>query len=383
MIRRLPLILSVLLLLVQCSPTKQIEKRYTSDDKFVFDLINRLKKNPNDEEAARLLPEAYRQAAEVRKNINKSTFDNMNEGDRWIEISKQLMVAQQLYEEIRSNPSIRKIVPDPWDPGVRIQEAKQNAAAEYYAQGQQYLANNNRPDAQKAYDLFVKANNAYPNYKDVRDLMQQSQDLATIKVVIDPVNYDRYGWRHWGFQDDYLQYRITRDLNSSSYRYVKFYTTEEARRMNIKPERVVSLVFTDLYIGSVYNDNYTINRSKQIKTGETKTNPPQPIYEEIKATVHVSRRLLQSRASLECRIYDFASGRNILFDRFPDDYTWKNESARYTGDSRALEQSDWTLINGSNNNVPIPTREELARRLVDNCYSRLLSRIRNGVSFDY
>jgi hypothetical protein len=370
------------LLLTACSPTKQIEKRYTPDDKLVFDLIERLKKNPDDAEAAKQLPEAYEQAAEVRKNINSNTFNNMNEGDRWIEISKQLLVAQQLYSEIKGNPAISKIIPNPWDPTLKIQEAKQKAAEEYYNQGQQYLTYNNRPYARKAYDMFVKANNAYPNYKDVREMMEQSKLLATIKVVVNQVNYDNYGWNYWGFSNDYLQYKITRDLNNSSYRDVKFYSEDEARRANIRPDRVVNLTFTDLYIGQLFNDRYSIDRSKQIEVGQTKTNPPQPIYETVKATVYVTRRVLQSRASLECRIYDWASSRNILFDRFPDNHTWKDESARYTGDKRALEQSDWNLINNSSNSNP-PSSNELAQRLIDNCYNQLLSRIKNGVSFDY
>jgi hypothetical protein len=375
--------LFTLLLLFGCSPTKQIEKRYTSDDKLVFDLIERLKKNANDAEAARLLPDAYRQASEVRKNINRNTFENMSEGDRWIEISKQLLVAQQMYEQIRSTPAVRNIIPDPWDPTIRIQEAKQKAAEEYYIQGQEYLGYNNRPYAQKAYDMFVKANNAYPNYKDVRNLMNEAQQLSMIKVLVKPVNYYNNGWGYWGFNNDYLQYKMVRDLNNSSYRNVRFYTDADISSQRIQPDRMVELNFTDLYIGTVLNDQYSINRSKQIQTGETKSNPPQPIFETVKATVYVTRRVLQSRASLECRIYDWANGRTILSDRFPDNYTWKQESARYNGDSRALEPSDWALINGGNSNYNPPSRYELAQRLVDNCYNQLLSRIRSGVSFDY
>jgi hypothetical protein len=133
-------------------------------------------------------------------------------------------------------------------------------------------------------------------------------------------------------------------------------------------------------VGQVYNDDYTINRSKQIQTGETKAEPPQPIYETVHAIVYVTRRIMESHASLECRIYDQATGSNILFDRFPDNYAWRQESARYTGDSRALETSDLTLINNQPNNS-FPARNEITQRLVDNCYSSLLSRIRNGVTF--
>ena len=63
-------ILSMVFLLA-CSSSKQIQKRYTPDDQLVFDLIERLKKNPNDADAAKQLPEAYKQAAEVRKKMER------------------------------------------------------------------------------------------------------------------------------------------------------------------------------------------------------------------------------------------------------------------------------------------------------------------------
>lgn len=370
-----------LLLFAGCSSTRQIEKRYTNDDKTVFDLLNRLKKNANDDEAARLLPGAYRQAADLRKNINKNTYANMNEGDRWMEIAKQLEVALQMYAEIKSNAAALKAVPEPWDPTLKIQEAKQNAAEEYYNQAQAYLADNTKAGAQKAYDLFIKTNQAYPNYRDVKSKIEESKLLATIKVLVNPVNYDNYGWNYWGFSNDYLLYKIVRDLNNASYNNVKFYSDADLRMQNIQPDRIVNLNFTNLFIGQVYNDTYTINRSKEVQTGETKDIPPKPVYQTVKATVYVTRRLLQSNASLECRIYDAATGRNIFLDRFPDTYTWKAETASYKGDSRALEQSDWNLINNSGN-ISIPSRKELAQRLIDNCYNRLLTRIRSGVKFN-
>ena len=367
-------------LLLNCSSTRQIERRYTADDQTVFALLERLKKNAGDTEAANLLPEAYKQAAEVRKNININTHNTLGSGDRWMEIAKQLQVAAQMYSQVKAIPAAAKLIPNPWDPSIRIQEAKQKAAEEYYNQGVHYLSYNNRPYGQKAYEMFVKANNAYPRYRDVEQLMQQAQELATIKVVVQPVNYYNNNWRYWGFHNDYLQYKMVRDLNSASYNNTRFYTDREAEANFIKADRVVELNFNDLYIGSVYADRYTIQRSKKIEIGQTRSVPAKPVYKTVTATVHVTRNLLQSRASLDCRIYDWVSGRNILSDRFRDHYTWRHEAASYTGDKRALEASDWSLINNSGGIQP-PSREALAERLVNNCYNQLLNRIRNGVSF--
>ena len=154
MTRPLSFLLVSFTLLLACSSSKQIQKRYTPDDQLVFDLIERVKKNPNDVEATKQLPDAYKQASDVRKNINQSTYENMSEGDRWVEIGKQLLVAQQMYTEIKSNPSLSRIVPDPWNPSIRIQEAKEKAAQEYYSKGMEYLNINDRPNARKASSIL-------------------------------------------------------------------------------------------------------------------------------------------------------------------------------------------------------------------------------------
>ena len=54
------------LLLAGCSSTRQLEKRYTATTK-PFLLYGTVKEDGNDKEAARLLPEAYRQAAMYAK----------------------------------------------------------------------------------------------------------------------------------------------------------------------------------------------------------------------------------------------------------------------------------------------------------------------------
>ena len=156
--------------------------------------------------------------------------------------------------------------------------------------------------------MFVKANNAYPHYRDVEDRIREAREMATIKVVVKPVNYYNNSWNYWGFNNDYLQYAMVRDLNNASYSNVRFYTDREAEANFIRADRIVELNFNDLYIGSVYTDRYTIQRSKKIEIGQTRSVPPKPVYKTVTATVQVSRSILQSRASLDCRIYDWVSG---------------------------------------------------------------------------
>ncbi len=371
---------SFLFSMLGCGSSKPLSNRYTFEDKTVFELIEKLNKNPNDKQSAELLPEAYQAALDKRRETIITEKNTGSIGDRWMEIAKEREVTLQMYNAIKASPAASKVIPNPHDPSAGIQKAKERAAEEYYNQGLENLNYNNRQHAIQAYDLFVKADKAVPGYKDVKLLSQQALEIGTIKVVVKPVNYNRYGWDYWGFQNDWLQQQMVRDLNFGSYRDVRFFTDWEASSKQIRADRIVDLDFTQLFIGQVYRDNYTINRSKKIQTGSTKTQPPQPVYTTVYATVYVNRQYLESNATLECRIYDWATGRNILYDRFPDRYTWKVETATYRGDQRALEPSDWALINNRGNDYP-PGRNQIAERLMRNSYNMLLNRIRSGVSF--
>lgn len=370
----------LLLLLFACGSGNRLSNRYTFEDKTVFELIERLNKNAHDKQAADMLPAAYEAALEKRKEIIAANKNSGHLGDRWMEIAKEREVLLQMYQAIKASPAASQALPTIKDPAPAINSAKEKAANEYYNQGLEYLNYNNRQYAQQAYDYFSKANQAVPGFKDVRNLLQQAEAASMIRVVVNPVQYDRYGFNYWGFTNDWLQQQMVRDLNTGSFRHVRFFTDWEARGQNIRPDRVVDLNFTRIFIGPVSSDNYTIQRSAQVQTGSTKSNPPKPVYTTVYATVYVSRRILQSNASLECRIYDWATGRNILFDNFPDNYVWRQERATYKGDQRALTQADWAMINNRFDDRP-PTRNQIADRLIRNCYSMLLNRIQSGVSF--
>jgi hypothetical protein len=364
-----------------CSTPNRIAERFTGEDKQVFDLIERLKKNPDDKQAASDLPVIYKQAADLRRSLTAEARNSLAPGDRYMDVANQLEVMRRMYDQIKSTPAAYKVIPDPWDPSNAIARAKNSAADEYYEQGLSFLNYNNRAYASRAYDMFAKANNAVPGFKDVNTLMATAEDLATIKVVVKPVNYNNYGFNYWGFQNDFLQSQMVRDLNASSFRNVRFFSDWEARSRQIQVDKVVELNFVSLYIGQVYSRNNSYNRTAQVQVGQTKSNPPQPIYNTVTATVFVTTRVMESNSSLECRIYEWPTGNNILFDRFPGYYNWTSRTATFRGDRRALTNEDWALISNSNLPGQMPGRTDIATRLINESYGLLLSRIRSGVQF--
>lgn len=368
------------LVLNSCKTSEPISSRYTGQDKQVFDLIDRLLRNPNDHEAEKLLPDIYQQALDSKRQLNQDVLSQMPPGDRYMEKAKQLEVLQKMYTDIKSSPAASRAVPNPWDPSGAIQTNKNDAAREYYGQGMTYLNYNNRAYAGKAYDMFEKANRAVPGYENVVQMMEESKRLSIIHVVVRPVNYYNYNYSYWGFQNDFLQNQMVRDLNATSFRDARFYTEWDARNQRIQMDKVVDLNIVNMFIGQSYSQNNTYQRSAQIQKGTTKSIPAQPIYETVNATVYVTTRILESNASLECRIYDQATGANLFFDRFPGRYNWRVQSATFKGDRRALTSEDLRLIS-NNTNTSVPSRNEIASRLINDCYGQLINSIKNAVRF--
>lgn len=379
MYQRLLLLFVTVLVFLSCGTYNPVQRNYTFEDKQVFDLIERLKKNAADKEAAEQLPVAYQQASDKRKTITEAKYYNLSGGDRYVELAREYTVMQQMYEAIVSTPAAYKAIPQPWNPSAAIQSANSKAAEEYYNQGMQYMDYNNRQYAQKAYDYFAKANNIVPGYKDVAQLMAVAKDRAILKVVVTPVNYYRNSFNFWGFQNDWLQQQLVRDLNFRAFRDVQFYTDAEANMQRLQPDKIVDVNFTNIYIGQVFQKTSTINRSRQIQTGSTKSIPSKPVFTTVRATVFITRRYLQSNTTLQCRIYDVQSGGNMFFDNFPNTYNWQVETATYRGDSRALTQEDWRMIN--NNNYNPPERYQIADRLLRDAYNMLINRINSSVNF--
>jgi len=142
--------------------------------------------------------------------------------------------------------------------------------------------------------------------------------------------------------------------------FYAFYTESDARFKKIRVDQYMDIGLYDLWFGTLYTDNYSYQASKTIST--TVPGQKDPVKETVTATVNVTRRLIDSRAMMDCRITD-TENRNIIFNqRFPARYTWENLSGEYTGDSRALSSQDRQIVNGRYSQPP--SYDELYKELV-------------------
>ena len=128
-------LLLLLLFVHGCSPSNHLKKYYTTEDKTVFELLEKLKKNGSDKEALEILPQAYTTAADKRKLLTTANYNYLPPGDRYLELAKEYGVMQQMFQQIVALPVAANVVHNLWDASLPIQEAKNSAANEYYNQG--------------------------------------------------------------------------------------------------------------------------------------------------------------------------------------------------------------------------------------------------------
>jgi hypothetical protein len=376
--KQLLAIAATLLILASCKTSKDYLSR-GDEDKTLFDIVKKLNKRSSDQDAVKALPEVY--ARVQQKHLKKiSSYSNNKEITRWDKIIDEYSTLQNMYDAITNATAAYNLV-TPVNYQNEMYDAKQQAATAYYQLGTTLLQSNYRDDAKKAYNYFKKADKWVPNFSDAKLKMDEAYQNAVINVVINPVQDNSFffntGWGNTGYNysNEYFQQNLIKDLGGTyASRYpAKFFTDWEARRENIQPNWVVDLTLRNMDIPRPITNNYSRNASQQIEAGRDTSG--KIIYKTVYATVNIVRQSFTARGQMDVNITDVASRKNISYNTYNDDYTWQQEHATYTGDSRALSNSDWALIN--NNRYNEPRKEEVLNEL----YRKIYPQVKNKIAY--
>lgn len=364
---------------VSCKTSKDYLQR-SNEDKTLFDIVKKLNKSPNDADALKALPIVFDNVTKL--HVNKvAKYNSYNEITRWDKIIDEYTSLQKIYEAVSNSSAANNLV-TATNYQNEIFNTKQTAAEDYYNNALQLMQTENRDDIKRAYTYFKKADKLVPNYSDTKVKIQQAFEAATINVLINPVQDNSFffntGWGNSGYNysNEYFQQNLVRELGGQhANRYpAKFYTEWEARRDNVKPDWVVDLVLRNLDIPRPQTYTSQRNVSKQIETGRDSAG--RVIYHTIYATMYINRQSFTARGEMDVNITNANTRRYITSGNYNDDYSWQQETATYTGDSRALTSSDLNLINNRNFNQQ-PTKEEVLREL----YRKIYPQVRNKIAY--
>ena len=101
-------------------------------------------------------------------------------------------------------------------------------------------------------------------------------------------------------------------------------------------------------------------------------------YGTVKAKITTTQRTLLSEGDLMIAIRDL-KGLVVWSDRFTGEHRWKTEFATYSGDERALSDSDKAALNKSTE-YTMPRQEQIMEELFKQIQNDLSYRLRNYYS---
>jgi hypothetical protein len=371
--------LIIAVFLASCGSSKNYLQR-SNEDKALQDVVKKLNKSPEDANALSALPILYNNI-QLAHAAKISSYKSSKDVARWDKIIAEYTELQSAYTAIiNSTPAFRLVTPKSFE--SELLESRQNGADEYYALGHTALDEGSRENSKLAYNYFKKAEKFIPGYRDAKTQMANAYENAIVNVVINPVEDNSFffntGWGNAGYNysNEYFQQTLVRELaNQNTSRYpARFYTDWEARRDNIKPDWVIDLRLRNMDIPYPATNTYTRQASAKVQSG--KDTLGNPTYQTVYATVNITRASFTARGDMEVTIKDLATGRNISYRTYREDYRWQQEKASYNGDSRALDANDWNMINNSNfNNTP--RKEEILNEL----YRKIYPQVKNNILY--
>lgn len=383
--RIIPLITIAAILFSACKSSKNYLER-SDEDRALQDAVKRLGKDANDENAVAAVPVLYKSISETRLARIKS-YQSGTDMARWDKIISEYNQLQSAYTSIINTTGAFKLV-TPENYSTQLLEARQHAAEDYYNYAESFLQKPGRDNARKAYTNFKKADGYVDGgYKDAQTKMNVAYENAIVDVVINPVQDNSFfmnsGWGNsWNsYSNDYFQRTLVRDLdnNSSNNRNyaARFYSDWEVRNKNIDVDWEVNLILRNLDIPQPSRSTYRQTRSKKIETG--KDTSGRPVYQTVSASLVFTRYSFTAYANMDVQIKDLVTPKSISNRNFREDYRWQEERATYSGDNRALTNSDWDAVN--NNNFREPRREQVVEELYRKLYSQILNHIRYTVEW--
>jgi hypothetical protein len=371
--------LIIAVFLASCGSSKNYLQR-SNEDKALQDVVKKLNKSPEDANALSALPILYNNI-QLAHAAKISSYKSSKDVARWDKIIAEYTELQSAYTAIiNSTPAFRLVTPKSFE--SELLESRQNGADEYYALGHATLNEGSRENSKLAYNYFKKAEKFIPGYRDAKTQMANAYENAIVNVVINPVEDNSFffntGWGNAGYNysNEYFQQTLVRELaNQNTSRYpARFYTDWEARRDNIKPDWVIDLRLRNMDIPYPATNTYTRQASAKVQSG--KDTLGNPTYQTVYATVNITRASFTARGDMEVTIKDLATGRNISYRTYREDYRWQQEKASYNGDSRALDANDWNMINNNNfNNTP--RKEEILNEL----YRKIYPQVKNNILY--
>jgi len=363
--------------LVGCKSASKLYQKGNYDEA-VQVAVKKLQKDPNDPKLKSVVQDAYRYAVTDHENRIQN-YSSMDNEMKWEWMYNEYSDLQSLHNIIFKSPSVYELV-RPKDYSSDINASAAKASDVHYNRGMQLMNDNNKQSFKNAYREFKTAIGFKPGDANLQRMMNEAYDAALTIVAIIPVNNYGFQYASYNYQLQNFDNDIIRILqNNTGNEFVKFYSTWETQRLNIVPDEIVEMHFTQINIGRI-NDNYSTREiSKEVVVKETVYKPDSIIkqYAKVKAIVTTTQRTMSSQGTLSINVRD-NRGRALWSDNIVGNSSWSTSFSSYTGDERALSDEDKASLNQT---LDTPPREQdVVKCLQEGIYNDLIHKVRSRYS---
>jgi len=330
-VSRLRYFIYLSILIVGCTTGKNALQKGDYDAS-VIKAVDRLRNSPKNAEALQVLPTAYQLAIDAHlRKIDEAKLSS--DVLRWETVLYAYQQINRLSDEINSSPAALSVISNPQKYVKEVEDTKYKAAEVRYTLGVNLLNENNRLSAKKAYYSFEKAQQLYPNYKGLKEKIEDAYWAAVLKVVVQPVlvNSSYYKLSNQYFQDQIDQFMANYQKN----KFVMFYSEQQATKQKIVPDQVLSLNFDDFIVGQTYvKERVEKLKKDSVVIGESRANGK--VYGTVRATLSVYDKKVSSSGLLDLTITDWQTRKLVKRQKLPGTFVWQDSWASFTGDERAL-----------------------------------------------
>jgi hypothetical protein len=364
-----------LLLLYSC---KSASKSYQKGD--YTDAIERgvkkLQKEPNDYETKDLVQKSYTYTVNEHEDQIRILSNSKND-NRFDRIYQEYVALQNLYQTIHQYPEAARVIKAK-DYSEAVETYRDKAAEAHIEKADRWMQEGTKEAYREAYREYATATSYRPDDFELKKHRDSAYDKAVVKVILNPIQ--NFGGYNYGssYQLQNFQRNVVRTLsNNMNNDFVKFYSENEARTNDIIPDQVMELNLSRISMGQPNDTKTTREVSKQVVVKEIvfKEDSVKKEYATVKANIITTKRTLTSQGDLFITVRD-TKGRTIWNDRFTGQHKWEAQFTSYTGDERALTDSDKNSLNQNTNSTP-PSDDQIMDELLKQIQNDLSYRLRN------
>ena len=369
------ILFTAVILLASCKTASKLYQKGNYDEAVEL-AAKKLQKDPNDPKLLDIIQSSYRYAVADHESRIRNNSQSSNEL-KWEWMYNEYAALQHMYDAIRRVPEINNIV-HPADYSSFLATYSEKAADTRYNRGIAFMQHDDKESYRNAYREFQVAERLKPGNTGIINKMNEAYEYAVTNIVILPME-QQYGFRYSSFNSSYqnLDERLIQSLRfNTGNDFVKFYSAWEAKSNNIRTDQVVDMRLATMNIGRYFDNRSSRQVSKEVVIKEIVYRPDSVVkeYGRVYADIITTRRTMRSDAMLQINVRD-GNGGWLWNDNIYADHNWETGFATFTGDERALSESDKQLINRRQEQPP--REEEIIRCLMDEINNNALYRIRN------